>query len=138
MTSCKPNKLIIYLGLFLGHQFSVYAADPEHSFSGTFLLSMCTAAISHFDDKSAKNPLEYGYCVGYINGFRTGHTSTVFDQKRINKSANSKLLFCPSNDVTNIQMARVLVKFLQDRPQTLHLPADFLTMKAFTDAFSCN
>jgi hypothetical protein len=44
---------------------------------------------------------------------------------------------CIPNEVNQVQMARILVKWLRDHPERLHETDAFLTVDAFHNAFPC-
>jgi hypothetical protein len=79
------------------------------------------------------------FCLGYVNGYLTGHNDAIFQNQNQNPRSNAKLVFCTTKrDVSGGQLARVLVKFLRDHPQSLDMSPDVLTMLAFKEAFPCS
>jgi hypothetical protein len=71
-----------------------------------------------------KSELAGGLCVRFIDGYRQP------------PSANLKLL-CPPDGVSNGQLVKVFVKYLDQHPEKLHLPAVQLVYDATNDAFPC-
>ena len=106
--------------------------------TGAFLLSDCTAAVKMLDGEEDANAVKSGFCFGYLSGFVAGHNAAVFENRRLAKDSNAKLAFCTTGrKISAGQLARVVVTFLQAHLNTLDLPMEFLTMKAFSEAFPC-
>lgn len=56
----------------------------------------------------------------------------------LNDSLPANLKTCyPGTGTTNIQKARIVVKYLLEHPDQLHLPASALTLIAYKAAFPC-
>jgi hypothetical protein len=45
--------------------------------------------------------------------------------------------FCPSDTITYGQEQKIVLKYLNDHPEKLHLPSTFLVREAFRGAFPC-
>lgn len=95
--------------------------------NGNTLLQQCNAAVRRIDAiKTGGDPgnaLEQQaaeYCVGYINGFVDA------DERH-----------CPPEGVTMQQYIRVIIKFLNDHPEKLHLGRAHLVDEALGSAFPC-
>jgi hypothetical protein len=61
-----------------------------------------------------------GYCTGLVNGV-----------------TNASPRVCPDEAVTTGQTLRVVVKYLEDHPEELHLDNAVLVEKALAKAFPC-
>jgi hypothetical protein len=46
-------------------------------------------------------------------------------------------LFCPPNDITVGQAADIVFKYLDSHPEIRNIQANFLVVKAMTDAYPC-
>jgi hypothetical protein len=128
--------------------YSVIAASSSHCFAvadneskpdGNLLLTTCSAAIKVLDRTAISDISdESSFCLGYVTGFEFGHNITVFENRRRNEKSNVDFVFCTTKrTVTAAQKARVVVKFLQENPQSLDLPMEVLSQLAFMRAFPC-
>ena len=73
------------------------------------------------------------YCLGFVAAIVDAH-STLVGSDLMNP------LFCTPKEVTEVtvgQMQKIVVKYLKDHPETLHLTASSLVFKALTEAFPC-
>jgi hypothetical protein len=61
-----------------------------------------------------------GYCIGLVNGV-----------------TNASPQVCPDEAVTTGQTVRVVLKYLEDHPEELHLNNAVLAEKALAKAFPC-
>jgi len=72
------------------------------------------------------------YCRGLLQGIiaMNFHYEGQMDK--------SRLAFCvPDEGIRPQQAARIIVRYLQQHPQTLHYPGYFLAVQAFREAFPC-
>ena len=44
---------------------------------------------------------------------------------------------CVSNEIDNEQALKVVLKYLQDNPAQLHIPANYLVRRSIEQAFPC-
>jgi len=103
---------------------SVTWAHPSKGYTdGNDLRDQCGAAIAKDAGFGA------GACLGFIEGFRQLAVMTQ-------PVTNLKLL-CLPDGVPNGQLAKVIVKYLDQHPEKLHLPAAQLMYDATDDAFPC-
>lgn len=97
---------------------------PQDETSGNFLLASCQLTVKSVDDTAfAENHFEAyrdGYCRGLIEGV---------------SDASSKV--CPAHNVSYGQEFRIVLKYLQDHPEELHLKNSLLVDKALASAFPC-
>jgi Rap1a immunity proteins len=75
-----------------------------------------------------RGALRAGFCLGFLGG--------MLSLSRITHNTQNLPFFC-APAVTNEQGARVLVKYLKEHPEMLHLEGDFLTFQALMEAFPC-
>lgn len=76
-----------------------------------------------------------GRCIGYLEGGLTGLELANDAAKKMKPPV--ALGFCLPDKVTNGQMARVLVSYLERNPARLHEPTLGLYLRALVEAFPC-
>jgi hypothetical protein len=93
------------------------------------LILTCTVASAYFESGNrlaqscfSEKFVDKGYCIGYIAG--------VWD-------ALSGVVLCGSNEVTSGQVEKIVKKYLSENPESLHLPADRLIVRALLPTFGC-
>jgi hypothetical protein len=118
-------KRIIFAVLLLNPSLPVYAG----MFSGKQLLHSCKCFIKDIENNEQNT--ESAICNLYVNARPDTHNSSA-------KNGAIQSLFCPAENVTNIQVARTLVKYLEEHPENLHYDAEGLTITAYHKAFPCN
>jgi hypothetical protein len=110
---------------------SVIAAHAGAS-TGNELLSACKTMIRLIDNgyksDSANDAYDAGVCLGFTSGVR----STIF-MVELPESIRS----CTPTKATMSQLARVVVKFLEEHPAQLDGEQTLLTMLALKEAFPC-
>lgn len=114
--------LLIFLFLCLSSSLAV-EQSTENIRDGNHLLRRCQASIAVTDRGSWKDEHEAfdaGFCHGLIEGV-TYYASSV----------------CLTDGVTGNQMARVVIKFLEDNPENLNADESMLVKAALTKAFPC-
>ena len=94
---------------------------------GNELLEACEHAISNKDSDS---PASAGYCLGVIYGVAS--TMTTMNQYMLPKERT-----CFPGPFKNVQGARIVVKYLESHPASLHRGGAFLAMAAFQNAYPC-
>lgn len=118
---------MLFRALVLSTVFSTQAnAD------GNELLQKCNKAVQ-IRDNPPQNPdfVSIAFCFGMMQGIT--NLNSVY-QAILSEEA----LFCgPEDGINNIQATRIVVKYLKDNPQALHLPEVVLATAAFIDAYPC-
>ena len=91
---------------------------------GNSLLKECQKAVMLADDGDVTygDVAEIASCTGFIHGLM----------------AVPNTFFCIPVNVSTGQAMRVLVKYLQEHPENLHLAKGKLALDAFADAFPCH
>lgn len=103
---------------------------------GNDLLTNCNAALTAADHKETSSEdttilIRGSFCLGLMQGIK--HLNRVYELK-----LKQDALFClPESDISNEQAARIIVKYLKDHPEKLHLPDSFLAITAFINAYPC-
>ncbi|QWB08742.1 Rap1a/Tai family immunity protein [Pseudomonas syringae] len=108
------------------------ASGGAMALDGNGLLSACQTTIRFSDDGTKKvDPFDVGQCTGIVEGVE----GAIFV---LNDSVAANMKTCyPVNGTTNIQKARIVVKYLQEHPDQLHLPAAALALISYIKAFPC-
>jgi hypothetical protein len=92
-------------------------ATDAKAMSGNELMESC---------KGLERSAYFGYCVGYVNA--------VADVAM----AKMKKDLCIPPAVTQLQLAKVAVKWLEENPDKLHFSANSLVSAALANSFKCN
>ncbi len=114
--------LLIFLFICFASSLAV-AQSAENIRDGNHLLRRCQASIAVTDRGSWEDEHEAfdaGFCHGLIEGVLYASSSV-----------------CLPDGVTGDQTVRVVIKFLQDHPETLNKDETTLVKAAFTKAFPC-
>ena len=110
---------IILIVFSVGRSFT-----QEQATTGLGLIGSCQISIRSMEDKSYhENTFDAwrdGYCSGIVQGV-----------------SNASPHVCPDAEVTVGQEKRVVLKFLQDHPEELHLDNAELIERALARAFPC-
>jgi hypothetical protein len=99
------------------------SSDEDYT-SGNWLLGSCTITVKGMDDKNHSQDVYESYRDGWCRGIVAG----VSD-------ASPKV--CPDANVIHGQAVRVVLKYLQDHPEELHVNGSALAEKALARAFPC-
>ena len=113
------NRAIVMLLTFLWS-----SPVPAVRHSGNSLLKLCTETADMYPF------VQYSMCIGYIQGVMD-HDQVRADWKKTLKT------FCVPNDVTNGQLRKVAMNYLNDYPEDLHLNAASLVATALYEAYPC-
>ncbi|WP_448091798.1 Rap1a/Tai family immunity protein [Pseudomonas lini] len=97
---------------------------------GNTLLSQCKIAIRGDANVESYDALQAGLCIGLIQGVRQTMLTYVDMLPKQERA-------CFPERMTNNQGTRVVVKYLEDHPKSLHYPDTLLAMAAYRDAFPC-
>jgi hypothetical protein len=97
---------------------------------GNDLLRACNEAVRDLDGARDTSSFDIGYCLGVVNGVM--NTMVTMNEYML---PNEKTCF--PNGIKNKQGARIVAKFLQEHPASLHRDGAFLTMAAFQSAYPC-
>ena len=97
---------------------------------GNELLSECQYAIRYMDTDKMENPSAVGYCFGTVNG-------VISTMASMNKFLLPNERTCFPETIKNSQATRILVKYLENHPASLHRDGPFLALAAFQNAYPC-
>lgn len=134
-----------FTALFVLTVFILGARAPSAIEDGNELLSTCKIAVAYIDSKSrdTETGVEAVACFRYLNGFNDGYVAGVVAAlKRIEKRGAQITLrdletICGMGETPAIQRARMVIKYLEERPERLHRPAALVTGEAMSFYFPC-
>jgi hypothetical protein len=107
----------------------VLASWPASALDDSGIRRMVSAAYVLDGCKDKEKPTSQGRCLGQIEiilflGFAD--------------SLAPKAKFCPPDGATVAQTQKVILKYIEDRPQRLHEPFMFLALEAVRAAWPCS
>ena len=105
-------------------------AAEQPAGSGNELLVQCQNAIHGMNTNVFKNPFDTGMCFGTVGAVMT--MATFYKT-----SVENDIRICIPAGVTTGQGARIVVKFLQDRPELLNDDRAVLTWMALINSYPC-
>ncbi len=118
----------------------IVLASPQLSMAversdGTYLLRSCLVAIDSFENMGSVKGAGYmdaAWCLGFTAGIRNVWVIFAADPQW-------RLKLCwPEVGPSNEQVIRIVVKYLQDNPASLHRDPTSLVMYAYIEAFKCD
>jgi Rap1a immunity proteins len=103
--------------------------------SGNAFLQDCSVVDKPVNDLKSSQLLPANVCLSYVKGLLDG----VVLQISLSRSPDHVELFpyCVSGDVTDVQVVRILLKYIRANPATAHLPTGALFGSAMKEAFPC-
>lgn len=122
------KSVVLLLGLVMAFPASA------QTLTGNELLVRCKGQLS--DRRLANNEI---WCVGFLLGFFGGYTVGLLDgaPDAFLKDGNADRSFCLPENVTVSQAKDVIVRFLEQNPETRHQDAALLAFNALIRAFPC-
>ena len=112
-------------------------AQDDWKGDGSSLLTNCSLAVRVFDGEklSSVDATEGTFCVDYISGIH----DTDFMVQMLEEHEKITLMkhACPPSNASTAQAVRIVVKYLHDNPERLHMPASVLVTDAIRSAFPC-
>ena len=119
---------IVFLLLAIGLQGIAYGQSGDRKFeSSEHLLAACKAGVRAIDGDRTASALDWNICVGYISGFLDGLLS---------ERVNAKFI-CVPEKVTLGHLAGLMVKHLENNPNTLPLHRVMGIEEALVRAYPC-
>jgi hypothetical protein len=126
---------------------TVVGANVVAITDGNELLTQCKKTISAYEDADSKLSSDLAVaisCDSYIRGFNDAHSMFVnilvvrkHGDKWTETNWKAESLYCLSDDVSPVQMIRVVVQYLEKNPNKLHYRAKILIPAALQEAFPC-
>jgi Rap1a immunity proteins len=80
-------------------------------------------------------PLKGGFCVGYLSG--SHDTDYMVQMLEEHEKITLMKHACPPPNASTEQVTRIVVKYLHDNPERLHMPASVLVTDAIRSSFPC-
>jgi hypothetical protein len=112
-------------------------AQDDWNGDGSSLLTRCSLAVRAFDGEKlpSEDVAKGSFCVGYISGIH----DTDFMVRMLEEHDKITLMkhACPPSNVSTGQAVRIVVKYLHDNPERLHMPASILVTDAIRNSFPC-
>jgi hypothetical protein len=102
------------------------AALAESAFPSNSILEGCRTVSRGVAGRGEVNNMQWGACAGIL------HTLMV-----TSSHLQTNMRSCVPGEATIQQAAKVLVKYLDDRPETLHEPAVIAVIESFRAAWPC-
>jgi len=125
---------VVFLLISAGY---LVAQDFDWKGDGGSLLTKCSLAVRVFDGEklSTTDALEGSFCVGYI----LGNHDTDYMVQMLEEHEKITLMkhACSPSNASTAQAVRIVVKYLRDNPERLHMPASVLVTDAIRSAFPC-
>ncbi len=149
MRTVKPTVFLVQtvtMAVLLSLVVSPLAAKEYPLSSGSGLLSACKQGVARTEGATLSNfdKARGLMCAAYIKGFVEGHDTMAIllaTRQYGGKAANSKMetfrLFCYPETVAVQQLTRVVIRYLEQHPETLHLPPVLTVTEALREAFPC-
>jgi hypothetical protein len=104
--------------------------------TGNDLLRECELATKPEPKMTTEDFAQSLHCLGYVSG--VVDTFSLWRVASGDKHIQSPNLPCfPNGHLENLQMVRVVLKFMQDNPDKLHWGAPELILTALRNAFPC-
>jgi hypothetical protein len=133
----KPLRAVQFLLFVLSA--SVFT-QPQESFesSGTAFLRICSV-VDREDDRehlSSDQMVAFTSCLKYVNGFTSGVDAEMRFVKNATKQS-THAPFCPPQGVKEIQMVRVVLKYIHDNPAAARRNTNSLIMFSLGERYPC-
>jgi hypothetical protein len=102
-------------------------AQGEGPRASEVLLGECVRTVRFMDgDRNDVDTMKIARCTGYVQGYGDALIAL-----------GGQSVVCMPDGITVGQMVRIVVKYLQDNPQLLHLDKSRNTLSAFTRTYPC-
>jgi len=109
-----------------------YCESKTIGLDGNELLNFCTEAIK---ESGIKDTFKEAYCGGYIAGYY--ESNTMYQTFRDEPNVSEMLSICVPKGVLLGQLILVVVNYLKNHPEKLHLDRRILVQVALKEAFPC-
>jgi hypothetical protein len=120
-------KILVFLALLSASFFS------QANETASNLLADCQAVINYSDLGQKPQMVPLTACISYIQGVID--MSGIYSVDEFKKPGT--LRFCIPPLVTNLQIARVFMKYAKERPEELHAPRGVILIMSLQGAFPC-
>jgi Rap1a immunity proteins len=112
-------------------------AQDDWKGDGSSLLAKCSLDVRALDGEklSSADIAEGAFCTGYVSGIHD--TDYMVQMLEEHEKITLMKHACPPSNVSTEQAVRVVVKYLRDNPERLHMPAAVLVTDAIRRSFPC-
>ena len=121
--------------LFSMSMLPAISSGNEIENNGRKILQSCQVAVEYLDnDEASGDGAAVRFCDDYLTGFREDENI-----REIQMGEHYYRGYCfPYNGVTNGELARVVVKYLQDNEKEQELAANTAIRDAFVEGYPCS
>jgi hypothetical protein len=110
-------------------------------FAGILLLCLTVPVSARADDSNSGNAM-LPHCLAFLRNDVSDPIAwvcggTISTTAFFGRSLPNEVRFCRPANVTNDQLARIVVRYLENRPEQLHEPLALLAAKALREAWPC-
>lgn len=130
-------RAFLWSAVFLLVSGWLVAQDFDWKGDGSSLLTKCSLAVRIFDSEKlpSADAVDGTFCVGYISGIHDADymVQMLEEHEKITLMKHA----CPPSKASTAQAVRIVVKYLRDNPERLHLPASVLVTDAVRSSFPC-
>jgi hypothetical protein len=134
----EPLRRILTIGAVVVALLYSPSARSQEKLDGNSLLDRCSDVVKYIDNPKANGDDYKGaYCLGFIAGMEEAREAVAMSYSKTYEEYTKIDVLgikVPEN-VSYGQIARVLVKWLQDNPKHLHESASLVYVLAMRDAF---
>ena len=120
------KRLMLAVVLVVGSQ----SASARDFYSGNKMLEFCRAGLTSNSDLTAEDAVYGPTCFGFAAGINDSQSVFV-------AFGAVHAFWCMPEGVSLSQLARVIVKYMEEHPEELHFAAGDLAAHAFMDTFPC-
>ncbi|MFN0038730.1 MAG: Rap1a/Tai family immunity protein [Burkholderiales bacterium] len=141
LTMISNSPLTCRVGVWCIAGFAVYAglgfpaANAQEAFTGKEMLGYCSEL-----EKDLQKDFERGICVGFLDGFVSGHRVAETYHAFHHREENIDNVFgrlCLGPKVNRAQLAKTFNRYMGRFPQKLTDPAGLLLEEALREAYPC-
>ncbi len=119
----------VVLGIAMGLAVETLALAQEDKHSANYMLPYCRAAVNKEDLTRPTDAVVRGVCVGIIEAIDFMMSEFPPQEKEYSS--------CPPNGVPLEQTIRVVITYIEARPQRMHENFKTLALEAIHDAWPC-
>jgi Rap1a immunity proteins len=120
---------MVRIYIFLMAAIFSNAAHATYNYDGNEILEVCS--VIKIQDMEQHEAMDLFYCMGFIEGVLSSQEIAI---ELDNPSTVCKL---PEEGITTGQIVRIVVKYLEEHPEKLHLNSSLLVLDALRQAFPC-
>jgi len=128
-------KPFVCLAIAIGLAFSARTASATEQ-TGIELLKECQSATKDASGMSSLEAMDGAHCLGYISGIEA--TLGLWEYRSNKAKGPLPPPACIPDEVTGLELAKVVVKYLNDHPNQLHEDYFTLVLLAFSQAYPCD